>query len=150
MATNVIAVLNDLIETSKDGERGFMKAAEEVHQPSVKEALLESADRCTKGARELQDVVLKLGGKPESGGSVAGALHRGWLDVKAAVGSRPDHAILADCEKGEDAAKQRFHDALEKELPADVRGVVERLYHGVVQNHDRIRAMRDQYAAMKV
>ena len=150
MATNVIAVLNDLIETSKDGERGFMKAAEEAHTPSVKEALLESAERCTKGARDLQDVVLKLGGTPERGGSVAGALHRGWIDVKSAVGSRPDHAILADCEKGEDAAKKRFHDALDKDdLPADVRAVVERLYHGVMQNHDRIRAMRDQYAAMK-
>ncbi|ACC74380.1 PA2169 family four-helix-bundle protein [Paraburkholderia phymatum] len=149
MATNVIAVLNELIATSKDGERGFMKAAEEVRHASIKEALLESADRCTQGARELQDVVLKLGGKPESGGSVAGALHRGWLDVKAAVGSRADHAVLADCEKAEDAAKQRFHEALDKDLPADVRAVVERLYHGVMQNHDRIRAMRDQYAAMK-
>jgi uncharacterized protein (TIGR02284 family) len=149
MATNVIAVLNDLIETSKDGERGFMKAADDVHYASIKEALLESADRCTRGARELQDVVLKLGGKPESGGSMAGALHRGWLDVKSAVGNRADHAILADCEKGEDAAEKRFHDALDEDLPADVRAVVERLYHGVVQNHDRIRAMRDQYAAMK-
>ena len=149
MTTNVIAVLNGLIETSKDGERGFIKSAEDANHASVKDALLESADRCTQGARELQDLVLKLGGKPEGGGSVAGALHRGWLDVKSAVSSRADHAILADCEKGEDAAKQRFHEALEKDLPADVRAVVERLYHGVLQNHDRIRAMRDQYAAMK-
>jgi uncharacterized protein (TIGR02284 family) len=149
MTTNVIAVLNGLIETSKDGERSFMKTAEDANHASVKDALLESADRCTQGARELQDLVLKLGGKPEGGGSVSGALHRGWLDVKSAVGSRADHAILADCEKGEDAAKKRFHEALEKDLPADVRAVVERLYHGVLQNHDRIRAMRDQYAAMK-
>lgn len=114
MTTNVIAVLNGLIETSKDGERGFMKTAEDANHASVKDALLESADRCTRCARELQDLVLKLGGKPEGGGSVAGALHRGWLDVKSAVGSRADHAILADCEKGEGAAKKRFHEALEK------------------------------------
>ncbi|BCF99766.1 hypothetical protein PPGU19_043350 [Paraburkholderia sp. PGU19] len=149
MTTNVIAVLNNLIGMSKDGECGFMKAAEDANHASVKEALLESAARCTRGARELQDLVLKLGGKPEEGGSVAGALHRGWIDVKSAVGSRADHAILADCEKGEDAAMKRFHEVLEKDLPADVRAVVERLYHGVLQNHDRIRAMRDQYAAMK-
>jgi uncharacterized protein (TIGR02284 family) len=149
MTTNVIAVLNDLIEISKDGERGFMKAAEEAQHASVNDALLESAASCSRGARELQDLVLQLGGKPESGGSMAGALHRGWLDVKSAVGSRSDHAILADCEKGEDVAKKRFHDALEKDLPADVRAVVERLYQGVLQNHDRIRTMRDQYAAMK-
>jgi len=149
MTTNVNAVLNDLIETSKDGERGFMKAAEDAQHAGVREVLLDSAARCTQGARELQDLVLKLGGKPESGGSVAGALHRGWLDVKSAVGRRGDHAVLADCEKAEDAAKSRFHDALEKDLPADVRAVVEHLYQGVLQNHDRIRALRDQYAAMK-
>ncbi|MBP0590004.1 PA2169 family four-helix-bundle protein [Paraburkholderia sp. LEh10] len=149
MTTNVIAVLNDLIEISKDGERGFMKAADAAQHASVKEALLETAEHCTQGARELQDLVLSLGGKPESGGSMAGALHRGWLEVKLAVGSRADYAILSDCEKGEDAAQRHFLDALEKELPADVRAVVERLYQGVLQNHDRIRAMRDQYAAMK-
>lgn len=75
MTTNVIGVLNDLIETSKDGERGFMKAAEEARHANVNDALLESAASCTRGARELQDLVLKMGGKPESGGSVAAALH---------------------------------------------------------------------------
>jgi uncharacterized protein (TIGR02284 family) len=38
---------------------------------------------------------------------------------------------------------------LEKELPADVRAIVERQYQGVLQTHDRVRDLRDQYAAMK-
>jgi uncharacterized protein (TIGR02284 family) len=149
MSTNVIAVLNDLIETSKDGERGFLKAAEDAHEPMLSALLRARADRCTQGARELQDVVLRLGGKPESGGSVAGALHRGWIDMKSAVGTRTDHAILADCEKGEDIAKKHYREALEKELPADVRAIVERQYQGVLHNHDEIRDLRDQYVAMK-
>jgi uncharacterized protein (TIGR02284 family) len=149
MATNVIAVLNDLIEISKDGERGFMKAAQDAQHAGVKEMLLVAAERCGHGARELQDVVLHLGGTPENGGSFAGALHRGWIDVKSAVGSRADHAILADCKKDEEVAEKHFRDALDEDLPADVRAVVERLYDGVVQNHDRVRALRDQYAAMK-
>lgn len=149
MTTNVIAILNDLIETSKDGERGFQKAAEEAKHASVREILLRRADACTHGARELQDLVQQLGAQPENSGSVAGKLHRGWIEVKAAVGSRPDHAILADCEKGEDFARNRFRDALDKDLPADVRAVVERQFEGVQQNYDRIRDLRDQYAAMK-
>ena len=149
MTTNVIAVLNDLIETSKDGERGFQQGAEDAQHASVKELLLKRAESCTQAARELQDLVLHLGGKPESGGSVTGALHRGWVDVKSAVGKRADHAILADCEKGEDVAKKRYHDALEKDLPADVRIVVEKQFQGVLQNHDRIRDLRDQFAAAK-
>ena len=149
MATDTVDVLNDLVETSKDGERGFRKAAEDAHDAQLKTLFVDRADDCASGARELQDVVLKLGGKPESGGSVGGALRRGWVDVKSAVGGRSDHAILADCEKGEDVAKKQYSDALESELPADVRTIVERQFQGVLQTHDRIRDLRDQYAAMK-
>jgi hypothetical protein len=30
-------------------------------------------------------------------------------------------------------------------LPADVRTVVERQYQGVLQNHDQVKSLRDQY-----
>jgi uncharacterized protein (TIGR02284 family) len=149
MATNVVSVLNDLVETSKDGEKGFLKAAEDAHDEQLKAVFRSSAEDCARGARELQDAVQAMGGKPETGGSVSGALHRGWVDVKSAVTDRSDHAILVECEKGEDVAKKRYHDALEKELPADVRVIVERQYQGVLKTHDRVRDLRDQYAAMK-
>ncbi|HYS68491.1 MAG TPA: PA2169 family four-helix-bundle protein [Paraburkholderia sp.] len=147
MATNVVSVLNDLVETSKDGEKGFRKAAEDAHDTQLKTLFLSTADACALGARELQDAVQGLGGKPETGGSVSGALHRGWVDVKSAVTNRSDHAILVECERGEDVAKKHYHDALEKDLPLDVRAIVERQYQGVLQNHDRVRDLRDQYAA---
>ncbi|ABE34787.1 hypothetical protein DR64_6487 [Paraburkholderia xenovorans LB400] len=149
MATNVVSVLNDLVETSKDGEKGFRKAAEDAHDAQLKTLFLSRAEDCARGARELQDAVTALGGKPETGGSMSGALHRGWVDVKSAVTDRSDREILAECEKGEDVAKKRYHDALEKELPADVRAIVERQYQGVLQNHDRVRDLRDQYAAAR-
>jgi uncharacterized protein (TIGR02284 family) len=149
MSTNVIAVLNELIETSKDGERDFLKAAEEAHDPALKQLLGSRADTCTQGARELQDLVMQLGSTPEGGGSVSGALHRGWVDLKSAVSDRSDHAILVDCEKGEDVAKKRYQDALQKDLPADVCVVVERQFDGVLRNHDTIRDLCDQHAARK-
>ncbi|WP_233835712.1 PA2169 family four-helix-bundle protein [Paraburkholderia sp. ZP32-5] len=149
MTTNVVSVLNDLVETSKDGEKGFLKAAEDAHDEQLKAMFRSNAEDCSRGARELQDAVQAMGGKPETGGSMTGALHRGWVDVRSAVADRSDHAILAECEKGEDVAKKHYHDALEKDLPADVRAIVERQYHGVLQTHDRVRDLRDQYAAMK-
>jgi uncharacterized protein (TIGR02284 family) len=149
MATNVVSVLNDLIETSKDGEKGFRKAAEDAHDAQLKTMFLSRAEDCMCGALELQDVVQGLGGKPETGGSMSGALHRGWVDVKSAVTDRSDDEIIAECEKGEDVAKKRYHDALEKDLPLDVRSVVERQYQGMLQNHDRVRDLRDQYAAAR-
>ncbi|WJF89134.1 PA2169 family four-helix-bundle protein [Paraburkholderia bonniea] len=147
MSTNVVTVLNDLVETSKDGEKGFRKAAEEAHDAQLKTLFQGCAEDCMRGARELQDAVQHLGGKPESGGSISGALHRGWADVKAAVTGRSDHDILAECEKGEDVAKKHYREALEKDLPSDVRTLVDRQFQGVLQQHDRIRDLRDQYAA---
>lgn len=149
MSTNIVSVLNDLIETSKDGEKGFRKAAEDTKTASLKQLFADRAEDCARGATELQGIVQRLGGKPETGGTVGGALHRGWVDVKAAVSHRTDHAILAECERGEDVAKKNYREALDKELPADVRATVERQYQGVIQNHDRIRDLRDQYASAK-
>jgi len=147
--TNTVSVLNDLIETSKDGEQGFLKAAEDATDPKLKTLFTSRAEECARAVRELQARVVQLGGKPEDRGSVSGALHRGWVDVKSALSSRDNHAILAECERGEDVAKKRYREALDKDLPADVRALVELQFQGVLQNHDRIRDLRDQFAALK-
>ena len=150
MPSNIVSVLNDLIETAKDGETGFRRAADDTTDPKLKPIFAARADDCARAVRQLQAEVQKLGGKPEARGSFSGALHRGWVDVKAAVAGRDAHSILADCERGEDVAKKRYRDALDKgEMPADVRTVVEAQYQAVLQHHEQIRDLRDQYAVLK-
>ena len=91
--------------------------------------------------------MIQLGGKPEDSGTVAGAVHRGWLNLKAAVAGRTDTAILEECERGEDVAKKDYGDALKETLSDDVRLLVQRQYDGVLRNHDQIRDLRNQYRA---
>jgi uncharacterized protein (TIGR02284 family) len=69
------------------------------------------------------------------------------IDVKSAVTSCDEHAILAECEREEDVVKKNYRDALNKELSADVRAVIGRQYQGIVLNHDRICNLHDRYAA---
>lgn len=147
MANEVASVLNDLIETSKDGEQGFRKAAEDTKDVELKALFASRAQACAAAVSALQAEVTRLGEKPETSGSVAGALHRGWLQVKSTVTTQDDHAILAEVERGEDAAKKNYRQALDKELPADVRALVEKQYQGVLQNHDVVRDLRDKFAA---
>ena len=147
MKDDTVSVLNELIETSKDGERGFEKAAEDAHDAELKSLFAEGARRCREGAAELQAQVLAEGGKPESTGSAAAAVHRGWMSVREAVSSRDDKAILEECERGEDYAKAKYRKALEMNLPADIRAIVDRQYQGVLANHDRVRTLRDRYRA---
>ena len=147
MSDNITSILNDLVETSKDGEKGFRTAAEDTKNAELQAVFLRRAQDCATGAADLQEQVVRLGGKPDEGGSLAGAVHRGWVNLKATVSGRTDLAILEECERAEDVAKARYRKALEETLPEDIRVVVQRQYDGVLRNHDQIRDLRDRYRA---
>ena len=136
---DVIDTLNDLIETCKDGEEGFRTCAEDIKSPDLKSMFTAAAQRCAQAAGELQVEVQRLGGKPEKSGSLAGSAHRRWVDIKSAIMGKDDAAVLAECERGEDVAKSSYQKALEKDLPPDVRGIVQRQYQGVLEHHDMVR-----------
>ncbi|HYP02011.1 MAG TPA: PA2169 family four-helix-bundle protein [Pyrinomonadaceae bacterium] len=143
MADNdeVISVLNNLIETCKDGQNGFQTAAEGITRSDVKSLFYQYSQQRAQFAGELQDEVRRLGGDPEQTGSVAATLHRGWINIKSAVTGADENAVLAECERGEDAAVSNYKDALaaDRNLPADVRAILERQYAQVQEAHDRIR-----------
>ncbi|MES2189535.1 MAG: PA2169 family four-helix-bundle protein [Pseudomonadota bacterium] len=146
----VISVLNDLLENSRDGEYGFKTCAEQVETASAKTLFATRAAGCAQAARELEAMIVQYGGKPADGGTTAGALHRGWVQAKGAVGFDSELSILESCEKGEDSAIARYRKALKEEgLPADVRALIERQAAGAQKNHDQIRDLRDVARAQK-
>lgn len=138
---DVIETLNDLIETCKDGEEGFRTCAEDIKRTDLKPMFERAAMRCAEAARELQAEVTRLGGTPERKSSLAGSAHRRWVDIKSAITGKDDKAVLAECERGEDVAKMSYQKALKKDLPMDIRAIVERQYQGVLQHHDEVRAL---------
>jgi uncharacterized protein (TIGR02284 family) len=144
---DIISTLNDLIETSKDGEAGFRTCAEDIKDPQLKKLFLNRAQSCAMAAAELQQLVRTYGGDPETSGGLGGALHRRWVDIKSAISGHSDEAVLAECERGEDVAVRSYRNALEKSLPPEVRALVERQYQGVLKNHDMVKGLREKYRA---
>lgn len=140
---DVISALNGLIETCKDGQQGFQEAADGVERSDLKSLFYEFSQQRSQFAGELQGLVRSLGGDPEESGSVGGAIHRGWINIKSAVTGNDDQAILNECERGEDVAKSEYKSALEKNLPANVRETVQNQYGSVQAAHDRVKALRD-------
>ena len=138
---DVIDTLNDLIETCKDGEEGFRTCAEDIKRNDLKPFFHAAAERCREAAAQLQAEVVRLGGKPERKSSLAGSVHRRWVDIKSAITGKDDAAVLAECERGEDVAKASYERALEKELPPSIRVIVQTQYEGVLQHHDRVREL---------
>ncbi|MBS0447033.1 MAG: PA2169 family four-helix-bundle protein [Proteobacteria bacterium] len=143
----LIKTLNDLTEVCKDGEYGFHLCAEHAKARDVKASLEIRSEECRASAIALQAQVADLGGTPESGGTARGALHRGWVAIRSALARYDDLAMLEECERGEDIAVARYADALAKDLPVDMRALVEAQYQGVQRNHAKVKAMRDALRA---
>jgi uncharacterized protein (TIGR02284 family) len=139
-----ISVLNNLIETCKDGEQGFKTAAEGLTSAEIKNKFLQYSRERSQMSSELQAEVRRLGGDPERSGSVAGTMHRGWLDIKSVVTGKDDHAILAEAERGEDSAKNAYESALKETLPASAQTLVQQQAMKVRQAHDDVRSLRDR------
>lgn len=144
-----IAILNGLIETCEDGVKGFRTSAEAVKHPAAKTLFTSRVPVIEHAAAELQVEVRRLGGTPETTGSVAAKIHRGWIDLKAAVTGQDDAAIITECERGEQVAVHNYEEARKQELPPDVRSIVERQYQGAVQNLERVRALGAAAGASK-
>ena len=143
---NTSAVLEDLIETLEDGRKGFEQAADRLEETG-NEALVVDMHRLSRQRQEfsaeLRAVAVRHGVEITEEGSMAGALHRGWMSLKDALTGDDPKAVLAAAESGEDHAVSEFADALGKELPADIRTVVERQADAVRRAHDEVKALRD-------
>ena len=142
-----VDVLNQLLETARDGEKGFNDAAESTDNPDLRATLQGFAAQRAAFVTELTQLIRSVGGDPHDTGHIAGAVHRGWMNVKEAFSKREDKAILEECERGEDYAKKSFTEALDEPLPENIRTVVQRMASEVKMAHDRVRGLRDRARA---
>jgi uncharacterized protein (TIGR02284 family) len=97
-----------------------------VRNPTVKALFLEIAGQRERFAADMLPHAQRLGGPTESDGSFAGALHRGWMTIKDAVGGHEDAAIVREAERGERIALAAYEEALDGMVPPSVRDLLER------------------------
>ena len=117
--------INYLIETAQDGADGYRAAAEDAKDPQLKQVFSQFASQRAGFGTELRNLATAAGGNPSKGGSVAAAVHRGWINLKSVVTGRDDAAILAECQRGDENAVQAYDKALSSPLPAQAMSVVQ-------------------------
>jgi uncharacterized protein (TIGR02284 family) len=132
------AVLNNLIETCKDGESGFEHAATLVGDPGYKILFTDFARRRSRVAAELLPHAQRFGGSEASEGTTAASLHRKWMDVRDNWSGHDDRAILTEVRRGDSMTVAAFKDALAGVLPASVREMVERQHAEMQSGHDEL------------
>ena len=119
------AVLNHLIETCRDAERGFRVAAEHVKTPQLRALFIRLADQRHEFANALLPHAQRLGGAQEVDGTTTAALHRQWIHMKALLATDPDHAVVEGAIRGERFAVAAYDEAVHDLLPPDSRDLIE-------------------------
>jgi uncharacterized protein (TIGR02284 family) len=144
---NAISVVENLIETCKDGQKGYQDAAQHVKRSDLKTYFNEKSLERSRFAGELEAELVRLG-KPDKkvSGSASAAVHRAWIDTKVALGGG-DKTILESIEKGEDNAKDTYNKALTGSLPGNLMEIVRRQAAGVQRAHDKVKMLRDSAKA---
>ncbi len=108
---DTIDQLNHLAHINKDAEAGFRTAAENVKNSELETLFSGYAKQHAKFAAELREEIERLGGSFSDSGTLGGALHRGWMDVKSALSGDSAAAILTSCQSGEESAEVAYVEA---------------------------------------
>jgi uncharacterized protein (TIGR02284 family) len=147
---DVIAALNDLIETCKDAEQGFRTAAERAGKdwnPEFRTLLNVLAQQRARFAAELQNEVLHRGGDPAKSGHVSTGFQRGWMNLNLLLVGSSEPSIIAECESSELAAMKNYETALKTNLPSDLFSIVQDQYAEIKLAHNRLKALERAYKA---
>lgn len=147
-AKDKIDLLKNLFQICRDGQSGFRESAEKLTDPTVKAFFHEQSLERGRFAGEIENELHRLGEKDvDESGSLTGAVHRGWIDLKAALGGG-EAAIIAEAERGEDVAKKAYEEAINgKQLSQEILPVIYKQFESVKAAHDRVKQFRDSRKA---
>lgn len=138
-----VSVLNDLIATTIDSAEGFARSAENADAERYRELFSSFALERRQLVANLQRRVRALGGTPEDDGSITGALHRRWEDLKRALSSDDDKAVVEEVERGEDHIKAKYEQALaDDRISVETRMTIQNCFESVLRGHEQARQLK--------
>lgn len=145
-AEDQISALNTLIKINNDRAAGYKKSLENTEEADLKALFPGYIAQSQKNSTELEAFVKSLGGEPADSTSVTGDIHHAWIDVKSAFTGKGRHAVLAECESGEDVAKKAYKQALTDtnlNWSTTISSSINSQNEGILKAHNEVKALRD-------
>jgi uncharacterized protein (TIGR02284 family) len=151
--TQTVNELNRLIRICIDGEAGFLVVSESVRNRGLKALFKTYAQQRSQFADMLKEEVKKLGGTPRMEGTMPASLHRGWINIKAAmtIGQySTENVALSESERGERTAVRTYEKVLAGSLPADIKTLVQDQHYAIKGVHAQIQQMQGRSGSRMV
>jgi uncharacterized protein (TIGR02284 family) len=144
--TEVLSMLNNLIETCRRGQTGFRNAAESIQNSEFRRLFNIFSQQRVQFITELQSEVHRMGGDADVVGGTAMPMGNALPFRSSTTGKsanvRDEASVIAECQREEEAAVNDYQEALKTDLPLDVQYVVKRQYMDIKDAYDRIRILQ--------
>lgn len=143
-----LELLNDLVLINNDRIEGYEKSLKELKESGEhlewEPLFLRFIDDSRRYKMEIGSEIQALGKDIEQGTSASGKLHRAWISIKETFTGHDEHSLLEEIERGEDAIKKTYTDALNDDvLPAYIIDVLDGQLQEITEAHDEIKSLRD-------
>ena len=136
--------LNELLEKNYDAEKGYKLAAEKVENQKLKSFFSARAQERYDFGHELKSEIKNFGEAPDKGTSIAGDIHRGWMNLKASLSNDKDESVLEEAIRGEKAAIEEYEDILkDSEIPASTGNILMKQKNAIVASLNEVKALED-------
>ena len=135
----------DLVETLKDGQKGFAASAEKLadsERPEWATTMRRLEQQRGQFAQEIVGMGHDYGDDVDESGSALAAVHRGWLALKDALTGDKPSGVLDAAVQGEDHAVSEYEKALKEDLSEGFRTVVQRQHSEIVAARDEVKALQ--------
>jgi uncharacterized protein (TIGR02284 family) len=119
-----IDTMNDLIKLDLDAVSAYTQAIEACQSQEIKLKLEEFREDHQRHVVDLSAQVRVMGGEPATSRDIKGFL----IEAFTAITSHGDRSAILAMRGNEELTNRYYASALDKDLPVDVRNIVERNY----------------------
>ncbi len=146
MESSSFGELQALTRLLIDSERGFKEAASSVKHDEVALLFRSFVGERARMATVLQDLVRDHGDDGTTSGTMAGTVHRSWLDLRSALSGQDTFAVLAEAERGEGYLKAQFQRVLKLHWPKSIRVILSAQDVSIEEAYRKVRELRDSFS----
>lgn len=135
-------VLSPLIALSRQGADALRQAQAVIDEPRLAAFVADFAEQNDLAAGALEAELRARGAFSGAGAASPSQPHPAWSDLRRAIVTRDNAALLAAVESGADGTLEAFRSALHQQMPEETRVLVGAHFHAAEQLHNRVSAMK--------
>lgn len=121
-----VSDVNHLLGYLHDSHIGYQKSADVVEDNQLKKELMNAATRRKEMISAVESVVANNNQKPTHHGTLLGATHRMFVEIKSLFTGHKSHTILHEIERAENILAAEYRHTLEKISHPEIRRLLER------------------------